>query len=257
LARAPIFAVTDERVKGDMTDRPLFSIARWTPAWKLPEFKTLVAILTCSGLAFVFVQIADAMSEGETRGFDEAVLLALRDPADRARPIGPHWLESAMLDLTSLGGFTIVALITALVMVYLLVIGRRGSAALVVASIAGGTVLSQALKIGFARPRPDLVDHLVTVQTQSFPSGHAMLSAVTYLTLGALLARTEQRRAVRGYIFAVAGLLTLLIGLSRIFLGVHYPTDVLAGWTIGAAWALACWMAARLLRPKDNETVEG
>lgn len=237
-----------------LQDKPLFSINRWTPSWRLPEFAPLVGFLLCAGLAFVFVRIADEMVEGETRAFDERILLALRDPTDLKRPIGPPWLETSMVDLTSLGGVPTLTLITVLVLLYLIVSRRFQTAALVAGAISGGALLTTVLKIGFARPRPDLVDHLVSVQSMSFPSGHAMASAVTYLTLGALLARTERRPAVRGYIFAVAGFLTLLIGTSRVFLGVHYPTDVLAGWTLGAAWALLCWLVARWLRPRDNET---
>jgi undecaprenyl-diphosphatase len=239
-----------------VTDKPLFSIRRWTPSWRLPEFGPLVGFLGCAALAFLFVRLADEMGEGDTRAFDERLLLALRDPANLKTPIGPPWLETAMVDLTALGGVPVLTLITALVLAYLLVSRRLEYAALVFASIVGGALLTTVTKIGFARPRPDLVDHLVDVQSLSFPSGHAMASAVVYLTLGALLARTERRRAVRFYIFAVAGLLTLIIGASRVFLGVHYPTDVLAGWTLGAAWALACWLVARWLRPKDNETDE-
>jgi undecaprenyl-diphosphatase len=240
-----------------VTDKRLFSISRWTPSWRLPEFAPLVGFLTCAALAFVFVNIADEMVEGETRAFDERVLLALRDPADLKQPIGPTWLEGAMVDLTALGGVPALTLITIFVLLYLLVSRRFENAALVACSIIGGAILTTLLKNGFARPRPDLVDHLVDVQSLSFPSGHAMSSAVVYLTLGALLARVERRRAVRGYIFAVAGFLTLLIGTSRVYLGVHYPTDVLAGWTLGAAWALACWLVARWLRPRDNETESG
>lgn len=234
--------------------KPLFSVTRWTPAWRLPEFNTLLAFLVASGMAFAFISIADEMAEGETRAFDEAVLLALRQPGDTARPIGPWWLEAAMVDLTSLGGWTVLAVVTAVVLAYLLATARAGAAALVFASVIGGALLSTALKIGFARPRPDLVDHLVNVSSASFPSGHAMLSAATYLTLGALLARTETRRTVRGLIFGVAVTLTLLIGVSRVYLGVHYPTDVLAGWCMGGAWAMVCWMVARWLRPKGDET---
>lgn len=240
----------------ELPDKPLYSISRWTPSWRLPEVAPLVGFFACAGLAYGFIGIADEVSEGETRNFDERVLLALRDPSDLKQPIGPGWLESAMVDLTSFGGVPALTLITILAVLYLLVSRRFFTAAIVTAAVAGGAVLTTVLKLGFARPRPDLVDHLVSVQSMSFPSGHAMASAVTYLTLGALLARTEKRRAVRGYIFAVAGFLTLLIGISRVYLGVHYPTDVLAGWTLGAAWALLCWLVARWLRPKDNVTEE-
>lgn len=234
-------------------DKPLFSLTRWTPAWRLPEFNTLVAFLVISGMLFAFAKIADEMAEGETVHFDEAILLALRQPGDLARPVGPWWLEAAMVDITALGGWTVLTLLTVVVLVYLAITARRGAAALVLAAVAGGALLSSALKVGFARPRPELVDHLVNVSSASFPSGHAMLSAATYLTLGALLARTEKRRAVRALIFGVAAALTLVIGVSRVYLGVHYPTDVLAGWCLGASWALMCWLVARWLRPKGDE----
>ncbi|GBD47495.1 phosphatase PAP2 family protein [Methylopila sp. Yamaguchi] len=232
------------------------ALRRYTPAWRMPEFNTLIAFLVASGMAFAFTRIADEMAEGETRAFDESILLALRRSDDPARPIGPWWLEAAMIDVTSLGGWTVLALLTTLVVVYLFITARTGAAWLVLASVAGGSVLSSVLKMGFARPRPELVDHLVNVSSASFPSGHAMLSAATYLTLGVLLARTEKRRSVRGFIFGVAVALTLVIGMSRVYLGVHYPTDVLAGWCMGASWALVCWLVARWLRPKGAERDE-
>ena len=125
---------------------------------------------------------------------------------------------------------------------------QRGAARLVAVSVGGGTALSSLLKLGFARPRPDLVPHAVEVYTASFPSGHAMLSAVTYLTLAALLARVQPRRRLRIYVLALAVLTSLLVGASRVYLGVHWPSDVAAGWCVGAAWALLCWLAALRLQ---------
>jgi undecaprenyl-diphosphatase len=119
---------------------------------------------------------------------------------------------------------------------------------LVLISTLGGALLSSVLKFFFGRERPDATLHLVTVHSLSFPSGHAMLSAVVYLTLGALLAQVVPRRLDKMYFIIVALVLTLLIGLSRVYLGVHYPTDVLAGWSVGLAWALLCWVVARYLR---------
>jgi undecaprenyl-diphosphatase len=162
-----------------------------------------------------------------------------------------------MKDLTALGGTTILTLFTATVAGYLLISGKRATAVLVVIAIAGGTLLSNLFKYAFARPRPDLVAHAVDVYTASFPSGHAMLSAVTYLTLGALLARVEANRRTRIYVIAVAILLTLLIGFSRIYLGVHYPTDVLAGWAVGSAWAMLCWAVAAWLQRRGKVESEG
>jgi undecaprenyl-diphosphatase len=186
--------------------------------------------------------------EDETRAFDEAVLRALRNPVDPRDPIGPWWLEAMFRDITALGGTTVLTLITLCAIGYLLIDGKRAAALLVLASVGGGTLVSTLLKDLFARPRPELVAHLVEVRSLSFPSGHAMLSAVTFLTLGALLARVQERRRLKVYLLGVACMLTLLIGASRVYLGVHWPTDVLAGWCAGAAWALLCWLAALWLQ---------
>jgi undecaprenyl-diphosphatase len=134
---------------------------------------------------------------------------------------------------------------TILAVTYLLLARQRVIALFTFLSILGGWVVSNILKLGVARPRPDIVPHLVEVNDLSFPSGHAMLSAVTYLTLGALLSRAEQYRSTRIFLLAAGIFLTLIIGLSRIYLGVHYPTDVLGGWCAGAVWAAGCWMLAR------------
>jgi undecaprenyl-diphosphatase len=142
----------------------------------------------------------------------------------------------------------VLTLMTIAVTGFLLIDGKRGAAVLVLASVIGGVVLSSLLKLGVDRPRPDLVPHLVEEYTASFPSGHAMLSAVVYLTLGGLLSRVEGPRRIKIYFLSVAVILTLLIGLSRGFLGVHWPTDVLAGWCAGAAWAVLCWRVALALQ---------
>jgi undecaprenyl-diphosphatase len=193
-----------------------------------------------------FFEIADEVGEGEARWFDESLLLALRtsDPAD---PIGPRWFETSVMDISALGGFAVLALVTMFAVGYLLAIKRWGGALMLLVATLGGTAISEGLKMGFNRPRPDLVAHIVETTSMSFPSGHAMLSAVTYLTLGALIARTQESRQLRGYVLGAAILLTLLIGASRVYLGVHWPTDVLAGWCLGAAWALVCWTAATWL----------
>lgn len=218
------------------------------------ELGTVVVLGLVAGALFAFIRIADEVREGETHRFDEWLLLALRQPGDPAEPIGPAWLKQVMTDLTAMGGVTVLTLLTLAVVIYLLLERKRGAAVLVAASIGGGTLLSVVLKNGFDRPRPSLVAHMVDVQTLSFPSAHAMLSAVAYLTLGVIIARLSERRAVKAYVVSVAVLFTLLIGASRIYLGVHWPTDVLAGWCVGAAWALMCgWIAARLQHRGDVE----
>jgi undecaprenyl-diphosphatase len=211
-------------------------------------------LLPAAGLA-AFLSIASEVVEGDTQAFDRAILLALRVPGDPTQPIGPLWAETMVRDISALGGTTVVTLLTLVTAGYLLVSRRWRTALLVVASIGTGAILSSLLKLAFARPRPAFVAHIVEVTSPSFPSGHAMLSAITYLTLGALLASIERQPTRRGYCLGVAVLLTLMIGASRVYLGVHYPTDVLAGWSIGAAWAMAWLGIARLLRrarPEDE-----
>ncbi len=160
-------------------------------------------------------------------------------------PLGPGWLVEAGRDVSALGGVTVLALMTLAVAGYLGLSGRRGAMWLVLLAVASGSVVSTLLKWAFERPRPAGGSDLVQVFTSSFPSGHSMLSAVVYLVLGTLLARAESRRAIKIYFITVAVLLTTLVGLSRVYLGVHYPSDVLGGWTAGLAWALVWWFIAR------------
>jgi undecaprenyl-diphosphatase len=173
------------------------------------------------------------------------MLLSLRTAGDLSVPIGPAWLAHAFTDITSLGGTTVLSLITIIAVAYLLMIGRRSIALLLLASVVGGWALSNGLKIGIGRQPPDIVPHLVEIGDLSFPSGHATVSAATYFTLGALLSELQTIRAAKVFFLVLAVLLTTLIGLSRIYLGVHYPSDVLGGWCGGAAWALLCWLVAR------------
>lgn len=212
----------------------------------------VVAFLVASAAGLVFLHLTSEMLEGETRGFDESILRALRQPQDLHLPIGPQWLTKALTDITSLGGVTVLAMITVLSAIYLVLIRKRITALFVTVSVLGGWLISNGIKLGIARPRPDLVPHLVDVHDLSFPSGHAMVSAVTYLTIGMLLAGMQSSRAGRYYFVGIAVLLTSMIGISRVYLGVHYPTDVLGGWIAGAAWACLCWLAGRWLIPSNE-----
>jgi undecaprenyl-diphosphatase len=225
-------------------------------AWlrQLPhvEFTVLAALYVAAAALFGFGALVDAVGEGETHKFDTAVLLAFRSPADHGNPIGPAWLQVAVRDLTSLGSTAVLTFITVAAIGYLLIDEKRHAALLVLAAIGGGAALSSLLKLGFERPRPELVSRLVEETTYSFPSGHAMLSAVTYLTLGALLARVHARRRLKAYLLGVALTVTLVVGVSRVYLGVHWPTDVLAGWCAGAAWAMLCWVVAAWLQGRGQ-----
>jgi undecaprenyl-diphosphatase len=202
-----------------------------------------------------FIHLADEVKEGETQRFDERIVHALQRPAPADAPsaipptipIGPHWLREVGRDLSALGSVIVLGLVTAAVAGYLLITGKHRAMWLVLIATVGGLLLSSALKWIVDRPRPG-VSHFAYVYTTSFPSGHSMLSAVVYLTLGSLLAQLTARRPVKLYFLAIALLLTFLIGASRVYMGVHYPTDVLAGWTAGLVWALLCWLAARYLQ---------
>lgn len=204
----------------------------------------LAALFVLASALLGFALISDWVGAGKTHGFDRSVLLLFRVTGDPAQPIGPWWVEIAARDITALGGMTVVSLVSLVAAGYLAVDRRYGSAALVLITVGSAMLAGTYLKLGFDRPRPDLVPHGVTVETLSFPSSHAMMSAVTYLTLGALLAQSQSDRRHAVYVMAVATTLTLLIGLTRVYLGVHWPTDVLAGWCVGTAWAMGCWLFA-------------
>jgi undecaprenyl-diphosphatase len=227
----------------------------WLPMARR-EVALLAAIALTAASLVLFGQLADEVLEGETHAFDEAVLLALRNAADPSDPIGPDWLEEQMRDVTALGSLGILAFVGLAAVGFLILQGKRRTAALVVVAVGGGMLVSTLSKLGFGRPRPDLVPHAMEVYTASFPSGHAMMAAVTYLTLGALLARVQPRLRLKLYLIALAAALTVLIGLSRVYLGVHWPTDVLAGWTLGAAWALGCWAIALWLQARGRIEAE-
>jgi len=212
------------------------------------ELILLIGVVITAGLLLAFLNLAGEVMDGETAAMDRAILLSLRSAADPTDPLGPLWLEQVARDITALGSIVVLSLITLTAMGYLLLLGKRGAALLVLLSVGGVMILSSLLKLGIARARPDLVPHGDIVFTGSFPSGHSMLSAVVYLTLGALLARFAARRRLKAYPLLVAIVLTLLIGSSRVYLGVHWPTDVLAGWCIGAAWASVCWLLALWLQ---------
>lgn len=213
-----------------------------------PLIPTLLLLI--AGGLWGFAEIADEVTEQETHRFDRKILLAMREPGDSSDPLGPQWMEEVGRDLTALGGFTVLTLLTLSVIGFLLFLGNYRVALTALVAVAGGMALTHFLKQGFDRPRPDLVSHGVIVTNASFPSGHATMAAVVYLTLGVLFARTLSRKRLRVYVIGVSGVVAVLVGISRVYLGVHWPTDVLAGLALGAAWALVCWLLAmRLDRP--------
>ncbi len=212
------------------------------------ESKILAMFLIVSVVVFGLGWIASEVLEGDTLAMDRAILLGLRSGSNIANPIGPRWLTKSLIDLTALGSVAVLTVITTLAAGFLVALRKYATAVFVVAAVISGAILNSALKTIFLRPRPTLVPHLVDVSSESFPSGHAMYSALVYLTLAALLARSQPALRVRIYLMSVAIFLTLVIGFSRVFLGVHWPSDVVEGWGVGAAWAALCSLVAKSLQ---------
>lgn len=202
----------------------------------------LVSVFIVAGLLLVFGFIADQALGGSSTALDRYIVLLFRSgPDNLSGPIGALWVREMARDITSLGSIAVLGIVALAVVSYLLLARSRAEALLVTVAVLGGVAINSLLKIQFSRPRPDLFVPAAKVFTASFPSGHAAFSATAYMTLAALLARTTEHSRLRYYFVGVAVLLTLMIGVSRIYLGVHYPTDVVAGWCIGSAWALLCW----------------
>lgn len=216
------------------------------------ELALLITLALVAGGIWSFVELAEEVAAGDTYDIDRTLLLALRNPADLSDPLGPKWVEELGRDATALGGVGVLTFLTLAVCGFLLLQRKRRAMLFVLAAVFGGMLLSTLLKLLFDRPRPDLVAHGSYVYTSSFPSGHSMMSAVTYLTLGALMARVQSQRAVKAYLLFLAAAVTVGVGVSRVYLGVHWPTDVLAGWTLGTVWALVCWLVARRLQRRGQ-----
>jgi undecaprenyl-diphosphatase len=212
------------------------------------EGKTLVYFALATGTLLALFLVWRLLAGGSEHAIDNGILFALRDPGDLARPIGPRWLASAAKDVTTLAGWPILTLLTTLLVGYLATRGRWGIVGLVLAAAIGQSIIVHFIKDFVGRERPTVVPHLVDVSNLSFPSGHSASAAALYLVLGAVLARSATHHGQRVYVIAVAILMTLIIGASRIYLGVHYPTDVIAGLCVGSLWASIVWIAAYFLQ---------
>lgn len=221
----------------------------WLWQWELPVLLAIFAVFASLFLFALFTQLA---MQDQPHEMDRYLLLLMRNPADLSDLLGPLWLEEAGRDITALGGNAVLILLTLAVLGYLIMDNKPRLALVVLIATLGALGTNSLLKKTIDRDRPDLVPHRTVIYTASFPSSHSMLSASTYLTLGALLAASQKRKRIKVFILLFCTLTTLLVGISRIYLGVHWPTDVLAGWTAGAAWALACWLLARGLQGVNN-----
>lgn len=209
------------------------------------EIAAVAALLVAALGVLIFVEVADDMREADGQAFDQAVLAAVRPYVDDpGRPWGPWWLHEAAGDLTSLGGISVLTLFALIALGFLFIMRKRLSALLLVVGLAGGVALSEGLKALFERERPPAAYQAVETLNASFPSGHALLSTVFYLTLGVMLTRAFPRRGLKAYVLGCAVVIALLIGLTRIYLGAHWASDVFAGWSVGAAWSMVLWLVA-------------
>lgn len=222
----------------------------------------VVALLILAGV-WGFVKLSGEVREGDTAAFDARVLRAFRQSRDPNLLVGPPWVQSVVRDVTALGGAVVLALVVGSVCGFLLLTRRHHMMWLVLAAAVGATVVNSTIKNVVRRDRPTVVPRLTDVSSESFPSGHSAMSAAVYLTLGGLLAQTVSQRRVKLYFLGLAMLASGLVGLSRVMLGVHYPTDVLGGWMMGLVWALCCWLVARYLQRRgkvereDDPTASG
>jgi undecaprenyl-diphosphatase len=212
----------------------------------------LVAILVVVMATWGFFELADKVVEGRTQTLDTRIMNALRKPGEPTTPIGPKWLTTMVRDVTALGGFAVLSLVVGSVIGFLFIAGKYRMVVLMLIATLGALVINVLAKQFVDRPRPPQEIHLMAESSASFPSGHSTLSAAVFLTLGSLLAQTVKRKRLKFYFLGCALLATLLVGLSRIYLGVHYPTDVLAGWASGLVWALLCWLVARYLQRRGS-----
>ncbi|WGM32905.1 phosphatase PAP2 family protein [Brevundimonas sp. NIBR11] len=206
------------------------------------EFAALGALAIVTLGIMTFVEIADDMTEADGQAFDQMVLHWMQPVA--GQPRGPWWLHEAAADLTSLGGISVLTLFAIVALVFLLILRKRLSALLLIVGLAGGVGLSEGLKALFERQRPPAVYQAVETLNASFPSGHALLSTVFYLTVAVMLTRAFPRKRVKAWVLGVGMTFALIVGLTRIYLGAHWASDVMAGWCVGAAWAMALWLVS-------------
>ena len=228
----------------------ILNLVRWTR--RHIEIVSLVILSIAVASVWALAELTDEVVEGSTRNLDRDILLLLRTPGDLSDPIGPWWFEEMGRDITALGGVAVLMLTTLIVSIFFLLLRRWTSALYILVTIGSGILISSVAKDFFDRPRPDLVPHDSIVHTASFPSGHSMMAAIVYLSLGVLIARVQPRFYLKLYVMIVAILLTLFVGISRIYMGVHWPTDVAAGWLAGGAWAMICLIMARILARRGH-----
>jgi len=238
------------------TDAQPWSAKAWAIHLVRTELRLLIGLTVVSVFLWAFLHTMGEVREGDTYRFDRSILLALRRQGDLAVPIGPRWLQETARDVTALGGVTILALVV-VVSIALLVLHRRRIQALIFgAAVLLGQTLAELTKHLVGRNRPDLVPHLDLVYSSSFPSGHSAMSPIVYFTLAGILAAGEPNRGAKTLLLGVAAALVLCVGASRVYLGVHWPTDVLGGWAMGTAVALLATLVLHRFAPHRSRSAD-
>lgn len=214
------------------------------------EFAALGALAVITLGTMTFVEIADDMTETDGQAFDQMVLHWMQPVA--GQPRGPWWLHEAAADITSLGGIAVLTLFAVVALGMLLILRKWLSALLLLIGLAGGVALSEGLKALFQRERPPAAFQAVETLNASFPSGHALLSTVFYLTVAVMMTRAFPRRRLKAYVLGVGMVFALMVGLTRVYLGAHWASDVMAGWCVGAAWAMALWLVSYAIERRQT-----
>lgn len=215
------------------------------------EIALLAVWVALAGAVWAFLAIGDEMSEGELTAFDRLVLEALRQPGNPHAAIGPHWLLESMRDITALGGFTVLTLVTVISVIALLAHRHRVHALVLAVFVPLAQLSTEFFKGYYERPRPAFAVFGDLPTSMSFPSGHSTIATATYFLLAVIVASLEPRPSTRVLSFAVAAFLSVMIGFSRAFLGVHWPSDVVAGWCLGSAWALLAAVVMRAVKARN------
>lgn len=228
---------------------PSWSIRTWPSYLVRTELRLLIGITAVFAFLWGFFSVLGEVREGDAYKLDSSILLAMRRPGQLDVPIGPRWLQETARDVTALGGFTVLTLVVVLSVVLLLLHRRRLQAAVLAIAVVVGQVAAEVAKHLIGRDRPDLVPHLDLVYSSSFPSGHSAMSPIVYFTTAGILAAGEPNRAAKSLLLGTAAFLVLAIGASRVYLGVHWPTDVVAGWAMGTAVALSATLVLHGLAP--------
>jgi undecaprenyl-diphosphatase len=220
------------------------------PRLKALEARTLTAIMLIAAGLLAFLRLGDAVRAGRTLDVDRRIILALRDPANPGQPRGSFWTRDILHDLTALGGVAVLTLTVIVAVIFLWVNGRRRHASVLLGTVLAATFVGQLIKGAYNRPRPDLVAHGDYFSQSSFPSGHSEIATVVWMTLALIIASLERPRVGKATAFIVCSFISLTAGATRVYFGVHWPSDVLGGWIIGAGWALIAWIALGAWKPR-------